>query len=89
MNMDIIKKEIREILSEYTDLDVSRIGDQDLLFDDWAMTSVVIVQVFVTIQEKYGISMQDEVNMQAPVSIQYIAEIVMEKINRKEEPVLN
>ena len=89
MNMDIIKKEIREILAEYTDLDVSQIGDQDLLFDDWAMTSVVIVQVFVTIQEKYGISMQDEVNMQAPVSIQYIAEIVMEKINRKEEPVLN
>ena len=83
MNIDQIKKDIREMLAEYTDLDVSRIGDEDLLFDDWGMTSVVVVQVFVSIQEKYGIMMQDVVDMQAPVSIQYIADIVMSKTEQK------
>ena len=83
MNIDQIKKDIREMLAEYTDLDVSRIGDEDLLFDDWGMTSVVVVQVFVSIQEKYGIMMQDVVDMQAPVCIQYIADIVMSKTEQK------
>ena len=83
MNIDQIKKDIREMLAEYTDLDVSRIGDEVLLFADWGMTSVVVVQVFVSIQEKYGIMMQDVVDMQAPVSIQYIADIVMSKTEQK------
>lgn len=83
MTVDDIKNDIRIMLREVTDKDVDAIGDDDLLFDDIGLTSVVIVQVFVSCQEKYGISMHDDVNMAAAVTINYIADIVYNKINEK------
>ncbi len=84
MTIEDIKKDIRNMLSEVTDVDVDSIKDDDLLFDDIGLTSVVIVQIFVSCQEKYGISMHDEINMAASVTINYIAKIVYDKIINKE-----
>lgn len=84
MTIEYIKKDIRNMLSEVTDVDVDSIKDDDLLFDDIGLTSVVIVQIFVSCQEKYDISMHDEINMAASVTINYIAKIVYDKIINKE-----
>ncbi len=84
MTIDEIKKDIRDMLNDVTEIDTDAVGDDDLLFDDVGLTSVVIVQVFVSCQEKYGISMHDEINMAASVTMNYIAEIVYKKLNEKE-----
>lgn len=84
MTIEDIKKDIRNMLSEVTDVDVDSIKDDDLFFDDIGLTSIVIVQIFVSCQEKYGISMHDEINMAASVTINYIAKIVYDKIINKE-----
>lgn len=85
MTLEQIKLDIREMLKEVTDFDVETVKDEDLLFDDLGLTSVGIVQIFVSCQEKYDISMHDEINMHAPVSINYISEIVLNKIKEAEK----
>ena len=42
------------MLNDVIEIDTDVVGDDDLLFDDVGLTSVVIVQVFVSCQEKYG-----------------------------------
>lgn len=84
MTKSEIITDLRELLKEFTDVDVDKIGDDDLLFDEWGLTSVIIVQLFVSCQDRYGISMQDEVNMQAPVSLSYVAEAIEEKLNQQQ-----
>jgi len=79
-----IISDLRKLLQEVTDVNVDEIGDNDLLFDKWGFASVIIVQLFVSCQDKYGISMEDDVNMQAPVSLSYIAEVIEEKLKKQE-----
>ena len=84
MTKSEIITDLRELLKEVTDVNVDEIGDNDLLFDEWGFTSVIIVQLFVSCQDRYGISMQDEVNMQAPVSLSDIAEVIEQKLKEQQ-----
>lgn len=84
MTKSEIITDLRELLKEFTDVNVDEIGDNDLLFDEWGFTSVIIVQLFVSCQDRYGISMQDEVNMQAPVSLSDIAEVIEQKLKEQQ-----
>lgn len=83
MTKDDIKIRLREMLAEIVETDVAAINDDDLFFDDLAFTSITVIQLFVSCQEEYGISMQENVNLKNEITLNTIADLIMEKLEEK------
>ncbi|HAG14379.1 MAG TPA: hypothetical protein DCG49_11055 [Ruminococcus sp.] len=84
MTKETIKARLREMLSEIVEMDVNTIGDDDNFFDDLAFTSITVIQLFVSCQEEYGISMQEDVNLKNEITLNTIADLVLEKIEKQD-----
>lgn len=85
MTKDEIKSKLREMLSEIVEMDVNEIKDDDNFFDNLSFTSITVVQLFVSCQEEFGISMQDNVNLKDNITLNYIADLIAEKLDEKEK----
>ena len=75
-----IKDKIKSVLNELMD-DAPNIADDQLFVEDIGVNSIVIVQVFLTCQETYGVDLTDEMKLVEPMSIQILAEKIYKKIN--------
>ena len=75
-----IKDKIKSVLNELMD-DSPNIADDQLFVEDIGVNSIVIVQVFLTCQETYGVDLTDEMKLVEPMSIQILAEKIYKKIN--------
>lgn len=83
--MDIleIKKTIKETLRGMMEDKNIEIGDDDFFYEDLGADSIMIVQVFLTCQEKFGVTLADELNLMEPVSVNSMTDIVMSKLQEK------
>jgi len=84
MDIENIKKRIKDYISDLTGIDAHTISDSDKLIGDLGVDSIVIVQLFVSCQEDFGIEASDEFDLSADLSIDEVAEMVFEKIKEKE-----
>ena len=85
MTKDEIKIKLREMLSEIVEMDVHEIKDDDNFFDNLSFTSITVVQLFVSCQDEFGISMQENVNLKDNITLNYIADLIAEKLDEKEK----
>ena len=85
MTKDEIKIKLREMLSEIVEMDINEIKDDDNFFDNLSFTSITVVQLFVSCQDEFGISMQENVNLKDNITLNYIADLIAEKLNEKEK----
>ena len=60
--------------------DVSKITDDQLFVEELGVNSIVIVQVFLTCQETYGVDLTEEMKLAEPMSIQMLAEKIHNKV---------
>ena len=80
-----IKIKLREMLSEIVEMDINEIKDDDNFFDNLSFTSITVVQLFVSCQDEFGISMQENVNLKDNITLNYIADLIAEKLDEKEK----
>ena len=82
MNVTVenIKAKIRSTLNELMEEDVSKITDDQLFVEELGVNSIVIVQVFLTCQETYGVDLTEEMKLAEPMSIQMLAEKIHNKV---------
>lgn len=85
MTKDEIKIKLREMLSEIVEIDINEIKDDDNFFDNLSFTSITVVQLFVSCQDEFGISMQENVNLKDNITLNYIADLIAEKLDEKEK----
>lgn len=85
MTKDEIKIKLREMLSEIVEMDINEIKDNDNFFDNLSFTSITVVQLFVSCQDEFGISMQENVNLKDNITLNYIADLIAEKLDEKEK----
>ena len=85
MNVTVedIKAKIRSTLNELMEEDVSKITDDQLFVEELGVNSIVIVQVFLTCQETYGVDLTEEMKLAEPMSIQMLAEKIHNKVISK------
>lgn len=83
VKIEEIKKTIRETLAELVEFDVNEIADDQCFIEEMGVNSITTVQVFLSCQEKYDIVLADEMNLAEPMSIQCLAEKILNKVNEK------
>lgn len=85
MGIEEIRQIIKNHISELMDIDVDKISDTDLLIEDLGADSIVIVQLYVSCQEDFGVTISEELDLSVEHSVEQIAEVILEKMNKKEE----
>ncbi|MHB9926312.1 acyl carrier protein [Clostridium botulinum] len=68
-----LKKQIKKYLSELMDVNTEDIMD-DVDLTEMGATSMVIIQLYVILQEKYGISLDATVDLYKSISLNEIVE---------------
>lgn len=84
MKIEEIKNTIKATLGQVMEKKEVTINDDDLFYEDLGVDSIAIVQVFLTCQEKYDVTLADELNLMEPVSVNILAELVDRKLKEKE-----
>lgn len=84
MKIEEIKNTIKATLGQVMENKEVTINDDDLFYEDLGVDSIAIVQVFLTCQEKYDVTLADELNLMEPVSVNILAELVDRKLKEKE-----
>ena len=85
MTIETVKSTIKGHLGELLNLDPAQIGDNDLLIDDLGADSIVIVQLYLSCQEDFGILVSGELDLYISQSVQSLSEVVMQKISEEAE----
>ena len=85
MTIETVKSTIKGHLGELLNLDPAQIGDNDLLIDDLGADSIVIVQLYLSCQEDFGILVSEELDQYISQSVQSLSEVVMQKISEEAE----
>ncbi|MBY6952143.1 acyl carrier protein [Clostridium botulinum] len=80
----VLKKQIKKYLSELMDVNTEDIMD-DVDLTEMGATSMVIIQLYVILQEEYGISLDATVDLYKSISLNEIVEnIEKTKIDLKD-----
>lgn len=81
ITIDDIKKTIRLVMADLIEDDPESFDDNSLLIEELGINSITIVQIFLSCQDKYDIVLANEMNLAEPMSIQSLAQTVLNKIN--------
>ena len=84
MTKETIIAKLREMLAGIVETDVNAIKDDDNFFDDLAFTSITVIQLFVSCQEEFGISMQEDVNLKNEITLNTISDLILKKLAEKD-----
>lgn len=75
-----IRETIRTTLRQMLDGDVGEFGDDALFYEDIGADSIAIVQVFLTCQERYHVTLADELNLMEPISVNSLTALITKKL---------
>ncbi len=81
VTVEEIKKTIRAVIGELTELDTDSLDENSLLIEELGLNSITIVQIFLSCQDTYDIVLASEMNLAEPMSISSLAETVLNKIS--------
>ena len=68
---------LKERLSELLNVEVDTIDENKYLVEDFGVTSIMIVDLFVSVEEKYGVHMEDRLNLAESLTISQLADKVL------------
>ncbi len=68
---------LKERLSELLNVEVDTIDENKYLVEDLGVTSIMIVDLFVSVEEKYGVHMEDRLNLAESLTISQLADKVL------------
>ena len=77
-----IKDKIKSLLNELMGLNHDEINEDALLYEDYGADSIVIVQLYLSCQEYFNITLADEVNLAEPTSVNSMADIIERKLGK-------
>lgn len=75
-----IKDKIKGLLNELMGIDINEIDEDSLLYEDYGADSIVIVQLYLSCQEYFNVTLADEVNLAEPVSINSMTDTIERKL---------
>lgn len=75
-----IKDKIKGLLNELMGMDINEIDEDALLYEDYGADSIVIVQLYLSCQEYFNVTLADEVNLAEPVSINSMTDTIERKL---------
>lgn len=75
-----IKDKIKGLLNELMGMDINEIDEDSLLYEDYGADSIVIVQLYLSCQEYFNVTLADEVNLAEPVSINSMTDTIERKL---------
>lgn len=79
-NKEEILTFLKQYLSEMLNIPVESISDDNLLVDDLGVSSMIVVQLYVTLQEDYGINMSDELDLSSKYTVSQIADEILKLV---------
>ena len=68
---------LKERLSELLNVEMDTIDENKYLVEDLGVTSIMIVDLFVSVEEKYGVQMEDRLNLAESLTIAQLADKVL------------
>jgi len=78
--LEEIKQDIKQFFSEHLNFDMKKIKDDSLIIEDLNVDSIIIAEIFVYIQDKYGINVDEEFMLGNSLSISEISKMIVNKI---------
>lgn len=83
MQKEEIVKFLKERLSELLNVEVDTINENKYLVEDLGVTSIMIVDLFVSVEEKYGVHMEDRLNLAESLTITQLSDKVLAAVEEK------
>lgn len=77
-----IKTKIKDLLHELMGLEQSEIDEDALLYEDLGADSIIIVQLYLSCQDYFQVTLADEVNLAEPVSVNSMTETIERKMQQ-------
>lgn len=77
---DEIKTKIKDLLHELMGLEQSEINEDALMYEDLGADSIIIVQLYLSCQDHFNVTLADEVNLAEPVSVNSMADTIERKM---------
>ena len=77
-----IKTKIKDLLHELMGLEQSEIDEDALLYEDLGADSIIIVQLYLSCQDYFQVTLADEVNLAEPVSVNSMTETIERKMHQ-------
>lgn len=78
--LEEIELYLKEKLSVLLNVDVDKIPSDANLVDELGADSIVIVQLFVNVQDDFGIDMNQELNLGQAITVAMIAKYIKENM---------
>lgn len=75
-----IKTKIKDLLHELMGLEQSQIDEDALLYETLGADSIIIVQLYLSCQEQFQVTLTDEVNLAEPVSVNSMVDTIERKM---------
>ncbi len=80
IEIEEIKKTIRSVIADLTELEADSIDDNALFTEELGISSITIVQIFLSCQDEYDVVLANEMNLAEPLSVNLMAELVQSKM---------
>lgn len=79
-SIEEIKSDLRNFFSTYLNLNVSNVKNESLIIEELNVDSLIIAELFIYIEEKYDINIEQEFMISDSLSINSIANLIFEKV---------
>lgn len=79
-SIEEIKSDLRTFFSTYLNLNMSNVKNESLIVEELNVDSLIIAELFIYIEEKYDINIEQEFMLSDSLSINIIANLIFEKV---------
>ncbi|WP_124061359.1 acyl carrier protein [Gordonibacter sp. Marseille-P4307] len=83
VNETQIKETIRTTLEQMLSDGGAEFDDDALFYEDVGADSIAIVQVFLTCQETFDVTLADELNLMEPISVNSLTALIERKLDER------
>lgn len=75
-----IKSDLRTFFSTYLNINISNVKNESLIIEELNVDSIIIAELFIYIEEKYDINIEQEFMLSDSLSINSIANLIFKKV---------
>ena len=79
-SIEKIKSDLRDFFRTYLNLDISGLNDNTLIIEELNVDSLIMAELFIYIEEKYQISIEQEFTLKDSLNIADVASMIFEKV---------
>ena len=79
-SIEEIKSDLRNFFSTYLNLDLSNVKNESLIVEELNVDSLIIAELFIYIEEKYDIDIEQEFISKDRLSIEAVADMIFKRI---------